>query len=204
MDLGSPASDLFPGARGQLLVTLTQLARPVTTRALAGQAGISPQAALDVVNDLAESGLISAERAGRALMVALNRDHLLAKPLIAAVETRGRLVTNLTHELHGWKQLAGAWLFGSAARGDGARHSDIDLLLVANTTTTTTTTTWLDTTARMVDRVQAWTGNDAQLVEHTRASLAKLVTHDNPLIVAVRTEGIPLTPASRALLRAAA
>lgn len=201
VDLGSPASDLFPGARGQLLATLAQLATPVTTRGLAGHAGVSPQTALDTVNDLAESGLVSLERAGRALMVAFNRDHLLAQPLIAALETRGRLVAHLTHELRGWRQLAGAWLLGSGARGDGDRHSDIDLLLVAKTSTDATA--WLDASARLVDRVQAWTGNEAQLVAHTRASLSKLVKSDNPLIVAVRAEGIPLTPASRALLRAA-
>ena len=44
----------------------------------------------------------------------------------------------------------------------------------------------------------------AQLVEHTRSSFAQLVGSDNPMVAAVRAEGIALTPHSRSLLRRAA
>ena len=199
MDLGRPIADMIPGPRGQLLATLAQLEAPVTTRALARYADVAPQTALNVVNDLADAGVVSAARAGSAQLITLNRAHILAEPLIALSRTRARLIQRLTGELAAWPLLAGAWLFGSAARGTGDRESDVDLLLVAESSTQTAQ--WADAAARLVDHVLSWTGNQAQLVEHTRSSFAQLVRSDNPIVASVRAEGIALTPHSRSLLR---
>ena len=125
--------------------------------------------------------------------------HILAEPLITLGRTRARLIQRLTSELAAWPLLAGAWLFGSAARGTGDRESDVDLLLVAEASTQAAH--WADGTAQLADHVLRWTGNQAQLVEHTRSSFAQLVRSGNPLIAAVRAEGIALTPHSRSLVR---
>lgn len=199
MDAARPWADVMSGARGAVLATLVQLEAPVTVRALARHAAVSPQGALHVVNELADAGLVRVEPAGRSLMVGLNRDHLAAEPLIALVSTRARLVDRLRQELAGWDDLAGGWLFGSAARGDGDRRSDIDLLLVAGRSLDTDE--WSDRTTGLVDTVHSWTGNAVQLVEHTRRTFAALVREGNPLADAIRAEGIPLTPTSRRLLR---
>lgn len=199
MNLRSPISDLLPGARGQVLSVLAQVGRPLTVRALAQHAGVSPQTALDTVNDLADVGLVRADRAGQALMVSLNRDHLLVEPLSGMVETRGRLVIRLSEHLATWKHLAGAWLFGSAARGDGDRRSDIDVLAVADSSTGTED--WIEATSELHGLVERWSGNPLQLVEHTRASFGELVRGDNPLVDSIRQDGIPLKAASRSLLR---
>lgn len=201
MHVGAPVADLIPGARGAVLATLAQVAVPVTVRSLARHAGVSPQGALAVVNDLRRAGIVVTQPAGRSLMVSLNREHLAVEPLLALVASRARLVQRLTDELAGWSDLAGAWLFGSAARGDGDTGSDIDLLLVADRSIDTDR--WSQQTADLVTRVRAWTGNPAQLVEHTRRSFAALVAADNPLTMALRREAIPLTSRSRQLLRAA-
>lgn len=201
MHLGDPLADIIPGPRGQLLATLAQLEAPVTVRALARYADVAPQTALNVVNDLADAGIVSAERAGSAHMITLNRAHILAEPLIALSRTRARLIQRLTSELATWPLLAGAWLFGSAARGTGDRESDVDLLLVAEASTQTAR--WADGTAQLAEHVLSWTGNHAQLVEHTRSSFARLVRTDNPMVAAVRADGIALTPHSRSLLRRA-
>lgn len=202
MDLTRPLADIIHGPRAQLLTTIVQLEAPVTVRALARHAGVAPQTALTVINDLADAGIVSAEAAGRAQMVSLNREHLLAEPLIALNRTRGRLIDRLGNELASWTGLAGAWLFGSAARGTGGRQSDIDVLLVAEDDTQTAQ--WSDSTARLVDQVVTWTGNQAHLIEHSRSSFAQLVLDENRLVTAIRVEGIALVPGSVKLLQAAA
>ena len=199
MSLANPFEDVVPGARGRLLATLVQLEVPVTIRALARHAGVAPQTALTVVNELSEAGIVCAEQAGSAQMISLNRDHLAAEPLISLGRTRARLITRLTDELAGWSGLAAAWLFGSAARGSGDRESDVDLLVVAERSTETAA--WTDSTARMLSEVPMWTGNKAQLVEHTTRAFARLVQVRNPLIDAIRQDGVALTPGSDALLR---
>jgi len=202
MNLTRPLADVIHGPRAQLLATIVQIEAPMTVRALARHAGVAPQTALTVINDLADAGIVSAEAAGRAQMVSLNREHLLAEPLIALSRTRARLIDKLRNELAGWSGLAGAWLFGSAARGTGDRRSDIDILLVAEESTQTTQ--WSGSTARLVDYVLRWTGNQAQLIEHSRMSFTELVRDENRLVTAIRQEGVALTPASVKLLKAAA
>jgi predicted nucleotidyltransferase len=199
VDVAQPLADVVPGARGAVLATLVQLSVPVTVRTLARHAGVSPQGALTVVNDLAATGLVDTQPAGPSLMVSLNRDHLAAEAIVALTTLRARLVDRLTAELAGWDDLAGAWLFGSAARGDGDRHSDIDVLLV--TTGAVDRQPWAERVGRLADQVRRWTGNPAQIVEHTRRTFTALVRHDNPLIAALRSDGIPLTAKSRPLLR---
>ena len=56
MDVGRPYVDVVPGVRGAVLAVLAQLAVPVTVRALARHAGVSPQGALQAVNELARGG----------------------------------------------------------------------------------------------------------------------------------------------------
>jgi len=202
LDATHPYADVIPGTRGALIATLAQLATPVTVRALARHASVSPQGALDVVNDLDDAGLLVVTRAGSALMVSLNRDHLAVDALTALVGLRGRLIERLTEELNGWSGLAGAWLYGSMARGDGGRQSDVDLLLIA--AANIEHPVWAQATTQLRDQVRGWTGNDTQLVEHSRESFARLVKRRNPLIAAVRADGIPLTVNSPSLLRGAA
>jgi len=202
MNLTRPLADIIHGPRAQLLATIVQLEAPMTVRALARHAGVAPQTALTVINDLEDAGIVSSEPAGRAHMVSLNREHLLAEPLIALSRTRARLIDKLTNDLADWAGLAGAWLFGSAARGTGDRNSDIDVLLVANESTQTSQ--WSGSTARLVDHVLTWTGNQAHLIEHSRSSFAELVRDKNRLVTVIREEGIALTPDTASLLRAAA
>lgn len=192
---------MVPGVRGAVLATLAQLAVPVTVRALARHAGVSPQGALQVVHELAEAGLVHVTPAGRALMVSLNREHLAAEAILQLAGLRGRLVEHLAEEFQDWPGLAGAWLFGSAARGDGHRGSDIDVLLVAEDSATDE---WDAACAQLATKVSAWTGNQVQLVEHTRASFASLIRRKNPLIAALRADGIALTKRTARLLRGAA
>jgi predicted nucleotidyltransferase len=199
MDLGSPLSDVVPGARGQVLATLAELEEPVTVRALARSAAVAPQTALSVVNDLAAAGLVRTQRAGQAQLVSLNLSHVLAQPLVALVRSRARLTEMLSAELAGWAGLAGAWLFGPVARPGGDRRSVIDLLLVASTSTELPA--WSEATSRLVSQVQSWTGNKVQLVAHSRGSFALLIRGENPLIATLRAEGIPLTPGCQGLLR---
>jgi predicted nucleotidyltransferase len=201
MDVGRPYADVVPGVRGAVLATLAQLAVPVTVRALARHARVSPQGALQVVNELAGAGIVTVAPAGRALMVSLNHEHLAVEPILGLVGLRARLVERVTTELAGWSNLAGGWLFGSAARGDGDLNSDIDLLLVSDHVHDEA---WEAGCAELSARVQAWTGNPTQLVEHTSRSFATLVRRRNPLIAALRAEGIPLTPTSAERLRGAA
>ena len=199
MDVGHPISDIVPGPRGLVLAVLVQLEKPVTVRALARHSGVSAQTALNLVNELSQVGLVRAERVGGLVLVALNRGHIFVEPLYALVRARGRLIERLSEELARWPEVAAAWLFGSAARGDGDRFSDIDLLLVAEADTGDPA--WGSNVATLAEHVYEWTGNPAQITEHSWESFEQLVRDGNILVSVIRDDGVPLTPGSRRRLR---
>jgi predicted nucleotidyltransferase len=202
VDVSRPYADVLSGARGKVLAALVQLAVPVTARALARYAGVAPQTALDAVDDLEQAGIVLTERTGGLVLASLNREHLLVQPVEMLVRTRVRLTERLNSALDGFPLLAAAWLFGSAARGDGNRESDIDLFLVSETATDAPA--WVDAVETLADHVRSWTGNRPQVVEHSWESFVQLVRENNLLIAKIRADGIALTPQSRERLRDAA
>ena len=200
MDLAAPIADLIPGHRGALLATLLRLREPVTGRELAAQAGVPPATAARIIDDLADAGLLELTPAGRAVGVALNRRHLAVPALEQLAGLRGGLVALLRSTIAEWTLPAAAgWLFGSAARGDGDAHSDVDILLVARRGTTEA---WEEQIGELAHLTSAATGNNVQVLDYSRAQFRELVASNNPLVRALRKDGIELVDASSALLRA--
>lgn len=190
MDLGAPMLDVAPDVRGRLLQSLAALERPVSRRQIANLAGVAPSNASAVLGSLIEAGLVVETPAGRASLVELNRRHLAAGPIVALAGLRGELVDRIRQRLTEWPDIRGAWIFGSVARGDATSASDIDLLIVADDLDS------VDLHERLTELhedVRQWTGNELQLVEHSERSWRALKSAMNPLVRAIRDEGIPLT-----------
>jgi predicted nucleotidyltransferase len=197
MDLGSPVLDIAPAVRGALLQALARLEQPVTRRQLAAAAGVAPGNASTVIEELIRSGIVTETVAGRSSMVLLNRSHLVAGPLLALAGLRGELIRRLRERLSAWPDLRGAWLFGSVARGEAHKESDVDLLIVADDLEPPDLHERL---SQLQADVRVWTGNDLQLVEHSPTSWRELVRSKNPLVEQIRLDGIALAGDNAALL----
>lgn len=189
MNLGDPLLDVVPSVRGALLRELVRLEQPVTRRQLADAAGVAPGNASGVIEELIRTGLVKETVAGRASMVALNRNHLGAGPIMALAGLRAELIHRIEDRLAEWPDLTEAWLSGSVARGDADPLSDIDVLLVV---TDLESADLHDRVASLHSDVRTWTGNDLQLVEHTPISWQQLVDSHNPLAAAIQRDGIRL------------
>ena len=197
MDLGAPVRDVSPAVRGALLQALSRLEQPVTRRQLAAAAHVAPGNASAVIEELIRSGLVSEDVAGRSSMVALNRSHLAAGPVLALAGLRGELIRRLRVRLSAWPDLRAAWLFGSVARGDADGESDVDLLIVVDDLESPALHARI---GELQADVATWTGNDLQVVEHSQGSWRKLVRARNPLVEQVRLDGITLTAGKNDLL----
>jgi predicted nucleotidyltransferase len=194
MNVSSPLLDVVPGPRGLLLTTLARLTDTCTGRSLAAQAGVPTATTARILADLIEAGVVTATPAGRATLYALNREHLTAKAITELAGLRFDLVNDIKSQLKRWHPPAIAgWLFGSTARGDGDRQSDIDLLLVG---ATTASEAWQENLGDLADRIERRTGNPVQVVEHTRQSFRALDATRSPLTKALRVEGIELVDGS--------
>jgi predicted nucleotidyltransferase len=84
------------------------------------------------------------------------------------------------------------------ARGDADSQSDIDILIVAHDLKAPDLHSLV---AQLQADVRSWTGNDAQLVEHTPESWRKLVRSSNSLVEQMRLDGVSLAGDTSALLK---
>lgn len=161
-----------------------------TTRALSGRevaklGGVPRSTAARTLHHLVEHGLVRVQEAGAgaALLYTLNREHLAAEPVLALMGLRRGLVDRLRNELTGWSlPPLHASLFGSAARGDGATASDIDVFLVRPGSVAAEDVRWRGQLDRLGDLILSWTGNHAGLAEAPEQELERL-RRDRPRVV---------------------
>lgn len=148
----------MPTLAGPVLEVLTH-----TNKALSGRAvhrlvhpPASPQGVQNALDELARSGLVIQEQVGRAVVNTFNRQHILSPLIEEVVGLRDVVIQKLTEIVREETPSAThCFLFGSVARGEDTRESDIDLLIV-----------WPDTVdpderevAGVSARVTALTGN---------------------------------------------
>lgn len=104
-----------------------------TGRDVARAAGIFPQAAHDALSRLERAGLVRRHAAGRAYLFSLNRKHRLVReallPLLDVEAEFGRALRTSLRQAFERRVVAGA-VFGSAARGEDAPTSDLDVCLI--------------------------------------------------------------------------
>lgn len=80
---------------------------------------------------LVRAGLVLVEAHPPANLYRLNRQHLDARGIEELASLRARLLEAMTEHIRNWAiPSKGAWMFGSAARGDGDEASDIDVLVL--------------------------------------------------------------------------
>lgn len=193
MDVSSPLSGLFPAVDSSVVIALSRATRPRTGREIARAAERSQPAVQKVLDRFVEQGLVNKERAGRANVYVLNREHLAAPALMDLAGLRAGLVTRLKEEFGSWNlQPLHASIFGSATRGDGTAKSDIDIFVVRPADVDQDDPRWGDQIETLARGVLAWTGNHAGIAEVSEDELQRL-RHDRPPVVkSLRLNGIDL------------
>ena len=90
-------------------------------------------------------------------------------------------------------------MYGSTARGDGDRGSDIDLLLVVPDNTNDAT--WAAQIGGLAGTIRDLTGNHAEIIEYTRKAFRAVGQSGSPFIANLRADGVDLFESSWEQLR---
>jgi predicted nucleotidyltransferase len=207
MDVARPYAAVSPTLDGEVLHVLAGTSMLQTGRQVAYLTGRSSHSGvLDALNRLTEHGLVTRVELNRAYLYALNRDHLAADVVIALARLRAELFDRIRGELDTWTIApVHVSLFGSAARGDGDTHSDIDLFIVRPEAVMADDPCWQEQVDELRDKIQRWTGNRAAMHERSESELAQLQAEERPILAALRSDAIVLSgPKLPALLEAVA
>ena len=194
MDVAHPYTAVCPTLDSDVLSVLAGTTRPLTGREVARMLSrASHSGVLNVLNRLAEHGLVDRQEAGRAFLFTLNREHLAAPAVEALASMRSELFDRLRGAVAAWAPApVHVSLFGSAARGDGDTRSDIDIFVVRPAGVSEEDRDWraqLDSIARQVQR---WTGNHAGIAEVAESEIPRLRTSARPIVVELRKDAITL------------
>lgn len=205
MNLTEPLADIASPGAAAILRRLALLEAPTSGRRIALLAGVPPRRAVAVFHDLLEIGLVNRERVGQAWLYRLNRRHLYWSPIeaiLSAPSTIESLIDSILTE-HADPETSAA-VFGSFARREAGRGSDIDLLVV-----------WSDqispeareaTIAALTDAVEPLTGNRLGLLELAWPDLERMARSGEPILRSWLHEarvvhGPDLRPRIRELIR---
>lgn len=188
MQLSRPLAVITPTLDGPVLSALAGAEAPFTTGQLHRLLGHGSEEGIrKVLRRLTQQGVVVADRVGVAYGYRLNRDHLAAKYVVALAELRSELLKEVSQALASWfhPPVYGA-MFGSAARGNMAVHSDIDILLVRQDRSDETV--WGSQIDAFVRSLTSWTGNEVRPLEYTVSELK--AARDE--LADVLREGIPV------------
>ncbi|CAN5506175.1 hypothetical protein BH11PSE9_BH11PSE9_12520 [soil metagenome] len=107
---------------------------PLSAAQLARDAGLTPQGVRLVLDGLVAQGVVTVLGQPRSQLFTLVATHPFAGALATLfAQERARwdeVHQALSDTLASHKEVRSAWLYGSAARGEDAPHSDVDLALV--------------------------------------------------------------------------
>lgn len=200
MDLRQPLSLVSPGAHGKVLRVLLRAGEALSGREVARRADLSQAGAARVLAVLVGDGLVQRSDHPPAALYRMNRDHLAYRPLTDLDELISRLIERITAEVDGWpRKPVGVFLFGSLARGEADRESDVDVLVVRADAVPDLDPGWEAQLSALERAVERWTGNPARVVEYGVRELSQGI--GDALLATLRDEGLSVWgPALRELI----
>lgn len=172
MHVAQPYEHLFPGVDSAVLRVLASSNVPRSTREIARMAGKTHPAVGRVLERYELNGLVRSRRSAASFQYTFNRDHVAADAIIRLANLRSELFDRMRDAVGSWKyKPVHASVFGSAARGDGDEHSDIDVLIVRPSSVDEDEEGWREQLNQFETDIADWTGNFAGIAEVTEEDL---------------------------------
>jgi len=189
VDLSLPLADLAGDTAARLLWQLSRAPVALTGRQASALAGVAPSSGALALAELVAIGLVRRREAGRAHLYELNREHVLWAPVEAMLEGPSRVeyrIGEIVREAAG--DSTTALVFGSFARREGSRSSDIDIALIWGPDAGDGVRDDLPFTLRT--EIGALTGNPVQIVVLDDDVLRSMLVGHDPLLDSLRAEAV--------------
>jgi predicted nucleotidyltransferase len=193
MDLSFPLATITPTLDSGVLHVLAATTAGCTAAEVHRRLGHgSDEGVRKVLSRLVAQGVVLVENPARYPLYRLNREHLAAPHIEALTRLRGELVERIRDAVGGWEiKPVHAGLFGSFARGVADAESDIDVLVV-RPESLFDEGTWLVQIDSLDRLIPALTGNAAQIIDLSPATLGRMTREGDPLVDSWRADDLCL------------
>jgi predicted nucleotidyltransferase len=190
MDFVHPVAAVIPGAQGRVLAVLTETTAELNLRTLARLAGVSVAQASRVLPGLVELGLVERREVPPSSQFRLVRTNVAAQAILAIAGAQETVFTEISRLVEGLTvRPASVILFGSFARGEADRASDLDVVIVRPSAVGEDSDAWADSIDQWRTSVHALTGNRVDILEVGSQEAASRLAADHPLWQDIRREG---------------
>ncbi len=191
MDFVHPVQAVIPGTQGRVLAVLAEATAELNLRTVARLAGISAAQASRVLPGLVELGLVERREVPPSSLFRLNPDNIaaqfvseLSRSHVTALERIGGAARDLPIPP------ASIIVFGSFARREADRHSDIDALIIRPDDVPEDDVAWATGVEQWREHVRAITGNPVEVIEADRAEAAEKLTRSRSVWREIARDGI--------------
>jgi hypothetical protein len=166
VDFVRPIEAIVPGAQGQILAVVAETTAELDLRTIARLAGVSQAQASRVLPRLVELGVVERREVPLASLFRMVPEHVASRALLAlgrstdaVLDEIGRLAAALPHPP------VSAIVFGSFARREAGRDSDIDVVVVRPADIDEDDDAWAEPLHAWRRRVRRLTGNAVEVLE---------------------------------------
>ena len=184
MFFGEAFGGLIPGARGAVLAVLLRTGAPLTGRQV--HALVSDEHSLWSVQEalkvLTRLGIVETQTIGRAGVHTINEGHAAVAHLRVLADPIGMLRAAIAGAVG--SDVESVIVFGSIARGQASRSSDIDLAVIASPG-------W-DGRSHLEDAVRSSVGNGCDVLVFTAGQFTQLAASGEPVVTDILRDGLPL------------
>ncbi len=194
MDLTNPTRALAPTIDLQLLTILAGVSGEMSGSEVSRLATlITPRGVFKALKRLEREGIVQVRTASRINFYSFNRDHVAADAVIAAMGLRHKLFERIKGKVKSWKiQPVSLAIFGSAARGEGAPESDIDVLVIRSNKVDEDSPAWEEQIYELSQLIYKWSGNHASMIQTSEKEIAQMVKSEKPIVKSLKREAIYL------------
>lgn len=191
VDFVHPVEAVIPGTPGRVLAVLAETTAELNLRTVARLAGVSPAQASRVLPGLVELGLVERREVPPSSLFHLSRQNVAARIVVElarswdiALEQMGTAARELA------LPPASVIVFGSFARREADRHSDIDAVIVRADRVDDDNDTWAAGVEQWRESVRAITGNPVEVIETHRAEVSEKLSTKGSLWQDIAREGV--------------
>jgi len=191
MDFRKPVQAVIPGAQGQILAVLSQTSAELNLRTIARLSDVSVAQASRVMPGLVELGLVERREAPPSALFKFVPNHVAARAVAMLADTRTTVLEelNMTAGRLGVAPVS-VIVYGSFARGEADRSSDIDIVLIRPPRVDEDDPEWRAAIGEWVEGVRRLTGNRVELLEVASEEASAKLRSKKQLWSDIRREGI--------------
>ena len=166
MDFVHPVTAVIPGAQGQVLAVLADASAELNLRTVARLAGVSASQASRVIPSLVELGLVERREVPPSSLFCLNRENEAARLVAELAQLRDSVLERIGIAAGNLAQPpVSVIVFGSFARREADRTSDIDVVIVRPDEVDPDDEAWTAGIDRWRESAAATTGNDIEVID---------------------------------------